>query len=68
MTEQQAIEFCLGIYGRHLVPADNKEGVEMTIIQLVGDIYRQGYRIVPDFQVSVTLGDIEQMRKDDVVY
>lgn len=69
MKEQEAIELGLRLSSRHIVPAELKDERELTIIQLMGDLYKAGYEVVPRIQLVGLPGEtLEQMRKDGVCY
>ena len=68
MTENEAIELGLRLHSRHIVPGDNVERDETTITQNIADIYRAGYELVPRFQPRLSMGEIQRMKEEGVVY
>ena len=69
MKEQEAIELGLRLSSRHIVPAELKDERELTIIQLMGDLYRACYEIVPRVRLVGLPGEtLEQMKADGAIY
>lgn len=69
MKEQEAIELGLRLLERHLFEYEMREERELTIIQLMGDLYKAGYEVVPRVRLVGLPGEtLEQMRKDGVCY
>jgi hypothetical protein len=51
------------------MPKDMKEERQVITVQLVAGLYKSGGKMcVPDFQIGLTRGDIEQMKRDEVIY
>ena len=69
MKEQEAIELGLRLSSRHIVPAELKDERELTIIQLMGDLYKAGYEVRQRFTLAMLEDlDIERMRREGVAY
>lgn len=63
MTENQAIELALGFYRKHILPGENRESMEVAIIQNIADLYRNGYEVSPAKKCGDIMGDSE-IRKE----
>lgn len=69
MTEQEAVELGLRLINRHIVPAEMLDERELTIIQLMGDLYKAGYCVSPRVRLVGLPGEtLEQMKGDGVCY
>lgn len=68
MTENEAIKLAVENSEKHFMPIDKREDYELAVIQTIGDIYKMGYEVVPRFVTKLTLGDIERMKEEGVIY
>lgn len=68
MNENAAIDLALRVYNKHILPTETYAERELVVIQVIADLYKAGYELVPKTVPKITLGEIEQMKEDGVVY
>ena len=68
MTEQNAIKLAIELSEKHIYPAEMRDEREATIVQIIADIYKNGYEVVARFKPAISLGDIERMKLEGVEY
>ena len=68
MTEHEAIDLALKVYHKHILPAGAYDEREGAIIQAMADLYKAGYELVPRFRPGLSVGDIERMKEEGVIY